>query len=125
MVRFVMDEQVKKKEPSVTTGGAARRGHSRHKFIERVFIGKQDGTWTSAMSFEISAGGVPVATTAEFEVGEQVKLSPVVEKKVDAIIRRKLGAMCGLEFTGLTPQIQKDISKLCEGLPPFQSMAGI
>ncbi len=120
-----MNEQVTKKEHPAPSGGAERRRHSRHKFIERVFIGKQDGTWTTAMSFEISAGGMSVATTAEFAVGEQVKLSPVVEKKVDAIVRRKMGAMYGLEFTGLTPQIQKDISKLCEGLPPFHSMAGV
>ncbi len=120
-----MEEQGKKKEAHAAATGAERRKHSRHKLIERVFIGKQDGTWTTAMSFEISAGGMSVATTEEFAVGDKVKLSPVVAKKVDAIVRRKKGAMYGLEFVGLTPQIQAEIAKLCEGLPPFHSMAGV
>ena len=66
-----------------------------------------------------------MATTAGLTVGEKVKLSPVVDKRVDAIVKRKKGAMCGFEFQGLPPKVEVGIRKLCEGLPLFQSMTDV
>jgi hypothetical protein len=105
--------------------GADRRKHPRHEYIERVLIYERDGTWTAAMSFEISVGGMSVATAKELEVGERVKLSPVVGKRVAAVVRRKQGSMYGLEFMGLTSTTKKETEQLCDELPPFRSMADI
>jgi len=34
-----------------------QRRHPRHRYIERLYIGKVEGTWLTAMTYEISAGG--------------------------------------------------------------------
>ncbi|HTZ46517.1 MAG TPA: hypothetical protein VMH20_02940 [Verrucomicrobiae bacterium] len=39
-----------------------RRRHPRRRYIERLYIGKADGTWFTAMTYEISAGGLSAAT---------------------------------------------------------------
>jgi PilZ domain len=100
-----------------------RRRHTRHRYIERLYIGKQDGMWYTAMTYEISVGGLSAATTAELAVGEKVKLSPVMEKRVEAVVRRKHGAMYGFEFLDLASRVQDQIGKLCEGLPLFQTLS--
>ena len=81
--------------------------------------------WYTAMTYEISRGGVSAATAAELTVGDKVKLSPVVDKRVNAIVRRKKGAMYGFEFVGLTPKIEARILMLCEDLPLFQSLIDV
>ncbi len=81
--------------------------------------------WYTAMTYEISGGGLSAATTAELTVGDKVKLSPVVDKRVNTIVRRKKGAMYGFEFVGLTPKIEARILKLCKGLPLFQSLIDV
>ena len=92
--------------------------------MERLYIGKQDGTWFTAMTYEIS--GWPFRRHHDpLEVGEAVNLSPVVGKRVEAIVRRKQGAICGFEFVGLGPKIVEQIQKLCEALPLFQSMIDV
>jgi hypothetical protein len=78
--------------------------------------------WFTAMTYEISAGGRSAATPTTPTVGEKVSLSPVVDKPVEAIVRRKSGSMYGSEFLDLTPQLQSKILKLCESLPLFQSL---
>jgi hypothetical protein len=55
-------------------------------------------------------------------VGEKVSLSPVVDKRVAAMVRRKNGAMYGFEFFDLPPQIEAKIVKRCDSLPLFQSL---
>lgn len=102
-----------------------RRKHPRHRYIERIYIGKADGMWFTAMTYEISAGGSSAATTTNLSVGEKVSLSPVVDKRVEGIVRRKNGSKYGFEFLGLTAQIEANILKLCEGLPLFQSLIDV
>lgn len=99
-----------------------RRKHSRYRYIERLYIGKKDGMWFTAMTYEISVGGLSAATTTELKIGEKVSLSTVADKRVEAIVRRKQGAMYGFEFIRISPQIQAQLVKLCERLPPFQSL---
>jgi hypothetical protein len=77
------------------------------------------------MTYEISAGGLSAATTTALAVGESVHLSPVVGKRVEAINRRKQGAMYGFEFVGVSPKVIEALQKLGEGLPPFQSMIDV
>ncbi len=120
-----MDDQTKRRVLACGDSGLERRQHSRHKYIERVIIHIEDGTWTAAMSFEISAGGISLATAKEFAVGQKVELWPVVGVKVEVIVRRKKGSMYGLEFIGLEPQIRADLETMCEELPAFQSMAEV
>jgi hypothetical protein len=120
-----MDAETQAREPAPVREGPERRRHTRHRYIERIYIGKRDGTWFTAMTFEISVGGLSVATTVALEVGETVNLSPVVGKRVEAIVRRKQGAMYGFEFVELTPKIVEQIQKLCETLPLFQSMIDV
>jgi len=81
--------------------------------------------WYTAMTYEISGGGVSAATAAELAVGDKVKLSPVVDKRVNAIVRRKRGAMYGFEFVELTSKVEARILKLCEGLPLFKSLIDV
>ncbi len=110
-----------------TPGGMMdeRRKHPRHRYIERLYIGKRDGMWFTAMTYEISVGGLSAATTTELEIGEKVSLSPVADKRVEAIVRRKQGAMYGFEFIRITAQIEAQLVKLCEGLPLFQSLIDV
>ena len=117
-----MNPEVQTSELAKVGVEVERRKHSRHRFIERLYIGRQDGMWYAAMTYEVSAGGLSAATTADLEVGEVVKLTPVVEKRVDAIVRRKQGAMHGFEFLELPARIEDQIRKLCEGLPLFQTL---
>ncbi len=110
-----------------TPGGMMeeRRKHPRHRYIERLYVGKKDGMWFTAMTYEISVAGLSAATTTELKIGEKVRLSPVADKRVEAIVRRKQGAMYGFEFIGITPQIEAHLVKLCEGLPLFQSLIDV
>jgi hypothetical protein len=47
----------------------------------------------TAMTYEISAGGLSAATPPNLSVGEKVSLSPIVKKRVEAVVRRKNGSM--------------------------------
>jgi len=58
--------------------------------------------WFTAMTYEISAGASSAATTAERQLGEKVNLSPVADKRVEAIVRRKKGAIYGFEFAAIS-----------------------
>jgi hypothetical protein len=49
-----------------------RRHCTRHRYIEGLYIGKEDGTWFTAMTYEISVGGLSAATTTPPGVGETV-----------------------------------------------------
>jgi c-di-GMP-binding flagellar brake protein YcgR len=120
-----MDNQPERRAASKGEYGTERRKHPRHKYIERVIIQKEDGTWTATMSFEISVGGISLATAQDFAVGQHVELWPVVGVKVKAIVRRKKGSMYGFEFIELDPQIKADLENLCRELPLFQSMADV
>jgi len=102
-----------------------RRKYSRHQFIERVYISRKDGTREPATSFEISAGGMSVATTAKLKIGEEVALSPVSGERVVATVRRSQGTMFGLEFLGASDELRAKILQHCEKLPLFRSMANI
>ena len=99
-----------------------KRRHARHRYIERLYVRKTNGPWYTAMTYEISAGGLSAATHAELGVGERVKLSPVMDQMVEAIVRRKKGAMYGFEFLGMNSELQGKIEALCERLPVFQSL---
>jgi c-di-GMP-binding flagellar brake protein YcgR len=120
-----MDAEPQTTQPAIAKTGEERRRYSRHRYIERIYVGKQDGTWFTAMTYEISAGGLSAATTTPLEVGEMVNLSPVVGKRVEAIVRRKHGAMYGFEFLEITPRIREQLVKLCEGLHLFQSLIDV
>jgi hypothetical protein len=102
-----------------------RRHCTRHRYIEGLYIGKEDGTWFTAMTYEISVGGLSAATTTPLRVGETVHWSPVVGKPVEAIVCRKQGAMYGFEFIDLSPKVAEQLEKLCEGLPLFRSMIDV
>jgi len=110
---------------SFVPDGAEKRKYSRHQFIERVYISRKDGTREPATSFEISAGGMSVATTAKLKIGEVVALSPVSGERVAATVRRSQGTMFGLEFLGATDDLRARILEHCEKLPLFRSMANI
>jgi len=111
--------------PTVSNLVEERRKHSRHRYIERLYIGRQDGMWFTAMTYEISLGGLSAATTADLQVGEKVNLSPVADKRVEAIVRRRKGAMYGFEFLGITPKIESKLEVLCASLPLFQSLSDV
>jgi PilZ domain len=117
-----MNPELRSSEPAAAAVEVERRKHTRHRYIERLYIGRRDGMWYTAMTYEISTGGLSAATAADLEVGEIVKLSPIVEKRVESIVRRKQGVMYGFEFLELPVGIDDQIRKLCEGLPLFQTL---
>ena len=117
-----MAAEVQASELEASNPVQERRKHPRHRYIERLYVGKAAGTWFTAMTYEISAGGLSAATPTILAVGDKVSLSPVVDKRVEAIVRRKNGAMYGFEFLDLPPQIEAKIVKLCATLPLFQSL---
>jgi c-di-GMP-binding flagellar brake protein YcgR len=78
--------------------------------------------WYNAMTYEISPGGLSATTTAELAVGDRVKLSPILDQRFHAVVRRKQGAMYGFEFVRMPPNIEEQLLKLCAGLPVFQSL---
>jgi PilZ domain len=120
-----MDPEIQAPRAAPAKVDEEHRRYARHRYIEGVYIGEQDGTWSTAMTYEISVGGLSAATTTPLAVGETVHLSPVVGKPVEAIVRRKQGAMYGFEFIGLPPKVFEQLQKLCEGLPLFQSMIDV
>ena len=110
---------------SLARTGAERRKHSRHQFIERVYITKKDGTRESGTIFEISAGGMSAATTAKLNVGDEVLLSPIAGGVVAGTVRRNQGTMYGFEFTAIAEELRSKILEICKTLPLFRSMANI
>jgi len=104
---------------------AERRKHSRHQFIERVYILKKDGTREPGTIFEISAGGLSVATTAKLKIGEEVSLSPIAGASVTGAVRRNQGTMYGFEFTGIAEEVRAKVLEMCKTLPLFRSLANI
>jgi hypothetical protein len=111
--------------PQITElpAGEDRRKHPRHRYLDNLYICKQNGTWHRATTFAISMGGLSVATTSELVVGEIVKLSYILGKEVYAIVRHRKGTMYGFEFLKLPPALSDKIQNLCETLPPFRSLA--
>ena len=93
--------------------------------MQQIHICRRDGIEIPATTFEISESGMSAATPNYLNVGEVVELFPIVGEWVNAIVRRKVRAMYGFEFLGLTEGQSKRLRELCEGLPPFTSMADI
>lgn len=114
-----MNAELQKKEHTSVPAGLERRKYTRYRFIDRLYIRRSDGYWFTAMTYEISAGGLSAATIADFAVGDRVSLSPVAGHRVQAIIRRKQGALYGFEFMEIPAQIQQRIKELCGVLPPY------
>ena len=112
-------------EAKTEAAGRDRRKFPRHQYIREIEVRRIDGVEYSTMSFEISQGGISLATPRDLQVGDLVEVYPVVGRWVAAIVRRKSGAMHGLEFIGLTDGERKRIEDECKGLPLFQSMASI
>jgi len=121
--------QPKLEEPPQSTATAERRRHSRHRYSCSIEIRVEDprGRYDifDAMAFEISESGMSAATPNILLVGEHVELNPVMGFRLHAIVRRKNGAMYGLEFAGLTEEQREHIRKQCENLPLFSSMLDV
>jgi hypothetical protein len=117
-----MNPQAEPDNPSAAPAIDEKRTHARHRFINRIYVSGKNGSWFRAMTFEISIGGLSLATVADFAIGEKVKLSPVVGKEVYATVRHKNGSMYGLEFLNPAATMVEEIQQLCEGLPVFKSL---
>jgi hypothetical protein len=118
---FVPTANEQKEAPSWTE----RRRHSRHRFMQEIYICRKDGIEIPATTFEISESGMSAATPNYLNIGETVEMFPILGVWVRAVVRRKVRAMYGFEFLGLTGEQTEGLRKLCAGLPPFQSMADI
>ena len=101
---------------------ANRRRFSRHRFTAQVEIRREQGLDVDAMMFELSEGGMSAATPNILAVGEKVQVKTVAGQTVKAIVKRKHGAMYGLEFVGLDEDLRERIRNVCRGLPLFQSI---
>lgn len=120
--------QPKLEEPC-QTATAERRRHSRHRYSHSIEVRVEDprGRYDifDAMTFEISESGISAATPNILLVGEHVELSPVMGFRLQAIVRRKNGAMYGFEFVNLAEPQLEAIRKQCEKLPIFSSMLDV
>jgi c-di-GMP-binding flagellar brake protein YcgR len=127
IAHFVSDME-SEKQPAVVAsipGGEERRRHTRHQFIERVFIVTPDGEPHIATSFEVSEGGMSAVSTTALHVGDKVGLQPVAGETVKAVVRRNQGTMYGFEFLELAEGVRSRLQVLCQNLPPFRSSARI
>lgn len=116
---------MKQEEAKAEEHGLERRRAARHQYVREIEVRKKDGIGYSTVSFEISQVGISLATTRELQLGEQLELYPIVGRWVTAVVRRKAGAMYGLEFLGMTEGEKERIGELCKGLPLFRSLAAI
>lgn len=114
-----------KDEKKESTKWEERRRHPRHRYMAEISICRKDGIEFPATSFEISESGMSAATPNYLNIGEVVELYPVAGGWVKAVVRRKVRAMYGFEFLGLTHRQKSELQKMCEKLPLFQSMAEI
>ncbi len=105
--------------------GKERRRHRRHQYIRELSLCPANGIEFTGTTFEISQSGISLATPNYLRVGEVVELYPILSQWVKAVVRRKVGAMYGFEFLGLTEQQSNDLKALCESLPLFTTMADI
>jgi hypothetical protein len=109
--------------------GVERRRYARHRYTASIEVRLENPRgWYDlfdAMTFEMSEGGMSAATANILLVGEQVQLYPVVGYRVQAVVRRKNGAMYGFEFMGLTEEQRAKIRAKCESLPLFSSMLDV
>jgi PilZ domain len=127
-LRIPVPDMESGKQPAANAsipGGQERRRHTRHQFIERVFIITPDGEPHIATSFEVSEGGMSAASTTAMHVGDKVGLRPVTGETVKAVVRRNQGTMYGFEFLELAEGIRLRLRALCQNLPPFRTSANI
>lgn len=121
MIRIFLPGSADQETPS----WVERRRHPRHRYMQEIYICRKDGIEIPATTFEISESGLSAATPNYLDIGETVELYPIVGEWVKAIVRRKVRAMYGFEFLGLTEQHTNSLRTLCAGLPLFKSMAEI
>jgi c-di-GMP-binding flagellar brake protein YcgR len=115
--------QSAKLDPAPT--GEEKRKNQRYRFINNIYVCKQNGSWHRAMTYEISLGGLSVAMVTELSLGEIVRLSPIAGKEVYAVVRRRKGTMYGFEFLKLSTWLREQIQKMCDSLPPFTSLTDV
>jgi len=101
---------------------ANRRRYTRHRFSARVEIRREHELDLDAMMFELSEGGMSVATPNILTIGERVEVTSVAGHTVKAIVRRKHGALYGFEFVGMSEDLREKIRNLCRGLPLFKTI---
>ena len=121
---------IEPKDPaSEDTYWQERRKHTRYRYIAEIEIcfdeGKPYLTVVTATTFEISEGGLSAATANYLNIGTKVELSPVLGTTVNAIVRRKVGAMYGFQFVELSDDARGKIRQVCEKLPLFQTATKI
>jgi hypothetical protein len=124
-LRCRMNPQVQTAKPEPAPSAEEKRKYQRYRFINNIYVCKQNGSWHRAMTYEISLGGISVAMVTELSVGEIVRLSPIAGKEVYAVVRRRKGTMYGFEFLKLSTWLREQIQKICEKLPPFTSLADV
>jgi len=99
-----------------------RRRYTRHRFSSRVEIHREQGLDLDAMTFKLSEGGMSAATPNILVIGERVEVSTIAGQTINAVVRRKHGALYGFEFMGLSEETKERIRSICRGLPAFTSM---
>jgi len=115
-------QPLKEGATKVAGEGAERRKFTRHRFSARVEIRRDKGLDVDAMMFELSEGGMSAATANMMTIGEKVEVNAIAGQRVQAIVRRKHGAMYGFEFLGLSEDTRERIRNVVRGLPVFLSI---
>ena len=100
-----------------------RRRFPRYHYSAPIAIRPSDGAEVRGISMEISEGGISLLATASLKVGDTVELDPVGGGATKAILRRVVGKLYGFEFIRPGPAQRKQIRKMCQMLPLFQSHA--
>ena len=97
-----------------------RRRHVRYRFSAPITVEPNGRSAIRGMSLEISESGMSALIGDVLVVGDTVRLEPVVDSRVSALVRRQSGKIYGFEFLNLTPvQIQR-IAEVCKALPKYE-----
>jgi hypothetical protein len=98
-----------------------RRKFPRYRYSAPLNIRTGDLPEIPAMSLEISESGASLMTGAALKVGEIVELEPIGGDVANAIVRRNLGKLYGVEFVGLNSSQVLEIRMMCQMLPTYRS----
>jgi c-di-GMP-binding flagellar brake protein YcgR len=98
-----------------------RRRSRRYRYSVPISIRTAYATDIRAMSVEISETGASLMTGGNLKVGEIVQLDPIGDDAAQAIVRRNVGKIYGLEFLCLSAAQSEQIRRMCAKLPAYCS----
>lgn len=117
--------------PDASTSGPPslameRRSHTRHQWVQRVFVRLANGRLYEGTSVEIGRGGLSaVFMGVPMNIGDRVELERVMGMDLAAEVRRTHKHIYGFAFLGLSSEQNALLADKCQRLPLFKTMLDI